>query len=290
MDNTDKNQIVRRGGLLFAIGALFACMLLSNIIVVSVLGTEFQIDEVAYPSIVALQLMSSVVSFALAAFITSKYVFGSFKAVWGEERPKLRLMLLAVVAIFVCQHFIEWASMVNENLCTHFGYDYIAENKHVAQIMSRIISFDGAGCWATTIIVVGIVPAICEELYFRGALQVTFERTTRNARYAIVASSIVFALMHGQIASFFPIFLLGALLGIIYHHTRNLLINIIIHSLNNIFVIVVLYLSDEPIEATLNSPTESVGALMPIVSIIATLSVIYLITKVSKTDDANQDS
>ena len=286
MDSTDKNPIVRRGGLLFAIAALFACTSIANLVVISILGTGFQIESVPYSTIVLLQLMSSVVSFGVAALITSKYAFGSFRAVLGDQRPKLNLLLLAIAAIVVCQYFIEWASMINESLCTRFGLDYIAENESIVRLMSRIISFDGIGGWTTTIIVVGIVPALCEELYFRGALQLAFERTTHNPRYAIVASALVFALMHGQTASLIPLLLLGILLGIVFYCTRNLLINIVIHSINNILALVMISLSDAPIEQTLSSPTEATGALLPILSVIATLATVYLLMKNKRVDNS----
>jgi membrane protease YdiL (CAAX protease family) len=84
-----------------------------------------------------------------------------------------------------------------------------------------------------------LAPA-AEELLFRGHLQTamlySFDRpgTSGAGRWgAIVLSSIVFTIFHGELWMMPPIFLLSLCLGFVYEWTRNLWTPIVIHALFN---------------------------------------------------------
>jgi len=82
-------------------------------------------------------------------------------------------------------------------------------------------------------IVAALVPAVGEELLFRGLLQNEFMRLTKNPHLSIWAIAFLFSAIHMQFAGFFPRFLLGALLGYLYYWSASLWLPILMHFLFN---------------------------------------------------------
>lgn len=89
--------------------------------------------------------------------------------------------------------------------------------------------------------VIAITPAICEEIFFRGYVQRTFQRAI-GAR-SIWVAGVLFGLFHFQPVSLPTLALMGILLGYLYHRTQSLLPSMIAHFTNNFMVLLLLYLA-----------------------------------------------
>lgn len=88
--------------------------------------------------------------------------------------------------------------------------------------------------------VTAIVAPITEELFFRGFLFKGF-RDKYGWVNALMFSSIIFALFHGQIATLIPTFLLGALFSYMYQRTESVYPGVILHfAVNSMGVCVLL--------------------------------------------------
>lgn len=272
MIDTEHNS-VRQGGLLFTIVSPFVCLLIISIIV------SLDSNQTDYISLIITQIISSIVIFVGAAFISSWYTFGSAKFILKNRPLSARILLLAIALIFVCQPFVEYLAYINEQVCYKFNYDFLSINKPTNELLSQIIVFDTPINIFITIFVICLLPAICEELYFRATLQRVIEQKTQNAKIAIIATSMFFSLFHGQIEGFLPRLLLGIILSLIYYINRNLLINIIIHFVNNLVVIAVIFLSDNSVLQIISQPTENPGPIMPILSVLLLLYIIYNLNK-----------
>jgi membrane protease YdiL (CAAX protease family) len=103
---------------------------------------------------------------------------------------------------------------------------------------------------------VAIIPAIGEELFFRGILQRLIIKSTRKVWLSIFITSILFSAIHGEMLGFMPRVVLGFALGAIYVISGNLWLSILAHVLNNGSQIVLLYLfqhgmmKDDPMKDT----------------------------------------
>ena len=76
---------------------------------------------------------------------------------------------------------------------------------------------------------IAVLPAIGEELLFRGIVQQNIEKGTKNPHIAIWLTALIFSFIHFQFQGFFPRVFLGAGLGYLFFWTRNLWIPIIAH-------------------------------------------------------------
>lgn len=95
------------------------------------------------------------------------------------------------------------------------------------------------------IIVMALLPAICEELFFRGILQRMFHSFFKKPLPAIVATALVFALFHASWYNYLPITIAGFILGFTYFYTGNIWYNIILHFLVNGTQILIAFFQDD---------------------------------------------
>lgn len=75
---------------------------------------------------------------------------------------------------------------------------------------------------------------LSEELIFRGFLY-RFLAERRSARFALIVSGILFALLHASLQSFLPLCFLGLLLAKIYEDTHDIRTPILFHLYFNLF-------------------------------------------------------
>lgn len=94
-------------------------------------------------------------------------------------------------------------------------------------------TMEGQSMWEL-FLAVGILAPIAEELVFRGLI---FRRMRDEIKpvTAIVLSSLVFGLYHGNMVQFIYASLLGALLAIIYHRTGTLWTAVLAHMAANLW-------------------------------------------------------
>ena len=82
------------------------------------------------------------------------------------------------------------------------------------------------------IIIMAVVPAIFEELFFRGLIFSSLIKRT-NVLAAVFISSLLFSLMHFSLIKIFPTFLLGGIFAYVVYKTNSILPAVILHFINN---------------------------------------------------------
>jgi len=126
-----------------------------------------------------------------------------------------------------------------EGLFNHYGYTTLID----------MGTSDTTYYYVSSFLYIVLIGPIMEELVYRGGILAGLRKY--GDRFAIIISSLLFGVMHGNIAQFFFATLVGALLGYIYVKTNSLRISILIHVLNNLFALVLMdYLYPNLSEAT----------------------------------------
>jgi len=108
-----------------------------------------------------------------------------------------------------------------------------AEELRMAEIMKVILMDSSLGHLLLNLLVMAIIPAIGEELLFRGYLQPIFGNWFRNPHLAIWVTAIIFSAIHVQFFGFFPRLILGAIFGYFYYWSKNIWLPIFGHFINN---------------------------------------------------------
>lgn len=111
-----------------------------------------------------------------------------------------------------------------------------------AKLTETMTRFESVADLVLGLIVIAALPAIGEELVFRGLFQNELVRATKNIHVAIWFSALIFSTIHFQFYGFLPRLLLGALFGYLYFWSGNLLIPMVAHFFNNAFGVIMIYL------------------------------------------------
>lgn len=188
--------------------------------------------------------------------------------------------------------FIEWNA--NFNFPEAFaGFETFARSMEdqAMQITKYLTEFDSFAVFLLAFIVIAVVPGIGEELVFRGFLQNYFHRTFNNIHVGIWVSAFLFSAIHLQFFGFVPRMLLGALFGYLYYWSGNLLIPIVAHTINNGFMLIMMYMYQlnyvENSMLDLENP-ESVPLVLIAVSGIISFTLLYYFRKINMTVKTNE--
>jgi uncharacterized protein len=98
---------------------------------------------------------------------------------------------------------------------------------------NAILRMKTTGDYILALLVMGFVPAFCEETLFRGGLQNLLTRATRGPWLSIIIVSLIFSAAHISYYGFLFRFFLGVVLGLIYYYSGRLWLSILAHFLVN---------------------------------------------------------
>jgi sodium transport system permease protein len=107
------------------------------------------------------------------------------------------------------------------------------------QAMEQLLSATDTSRLLWLLLIVALLPAVCEELVFRGVLLQAFERTGRMWR-AVLVSALVFGAFHLSFETairFLPTAFLGVLLAYVVWQTRSIFTGMLMHLVNNAAVV-----------------------------------------------------
>jgi len=121
-------------------------------------------------------------------------------------------------------------------LATDYLYGYIIQAFHLPlqtndQVLLSYSKYAPLATYATLLIAVFVAP-LCEEVFFRGFV---FAGLLRGmpVGWAVVLSSLIFAVAHFDVGSFVVLFIIGLALAFLRWRTQSLWPGVILHMLNN---------------------------------------------------------
>lgn len=119
---------------------------------------------------------------------------------------------------------------------------------HLFSLVSPVTLTDSIGVplqnvWQFLLVSVllAVLPAICEELVFRGIIYNGF-RHRFNVKISVMLSAALFALIHFSIYKTFYQLILGVVLAMLVYYTGTIFYSIIFHFVNNFSIIVINYI------------------------------------------------
>lgn len=129
-----------------------------------------------------------------------------------------------------------------------------AEYNDQISIIGKVDSFPE---FLLSLFMLAILPAIFEEVMFRGAVQNLLSRWWKMPVLAIIITSLLFSLVHFSYLGFLSRAVLGFVLGWMFYRTGNIWLNIIAHAANNAVALTALYIVKK------NNPTADLAKADP---------------------------
>jgi len=149
------------------------------------------------------------------------------------------------------------------------------QEDQLARLTSFMTAFDTPVQLVVAMLVIGILPAIGEEVLFRGVLQRKLTEHWVNPQLAIWVAAALFSAIHVQFYGFLPRLLLGALFGYLYYWSGSLLIAIFAHFVNNGIMVLMLYLYHRKLVDYNIEDNESVSWESALASFVVTAALLY---------------
>ncbi len=170
-----------------------------------------------------------------------------------DRKPTGIMVAIVCAIILVYGPVIEWFSVVNQHLVLPNWMSSIeawmrnSENQ-ANEITQAFLSTKSFGGLVSNLFIVAVLPAIGEELLFRGLLQKLVKGMTGNYHWAIWITAVFFSALHLQFFGFLPRLLLGALFGYLLEWTGTLWLPMIAHFINNAAGVIVFFVTGEGLE------------------------------------------
>jgi membrane protease YdiL (CAAX protease family) len=109
-------------------------------------------------------------------------------------------------------------------------------------LIKLFLATDSAAGLVFNLVLIALIPAVGEELLFRGTVQPLMLKSFKgNYHLAIWVTAFWFSFIHLQFLGFFPRLLLGAILGYAAHWSGSLILPMIGHFTNNALAVLVAY-------------------------------------------------
>ena len=163
--------------------------------------------------------------------------------------PPWWLILIGVVVLFVSipvtTRLTTWNAGMKLGGMFQTFEDWIKELEETAQAATeKMLNVNTFGGLLLNLFIIALIPAVGEEMTFRGVLQQSLTRKM-NPHIAIILSSAIFSFIHFQFYGFLPRMFLGMLLGYMFYITNSLWTSMLMHYINNGTAVVLYYLSNK---------------------------------------------
>lgn len=231
-------------------------------------------------------VFSNVGGFLLAsilfAWFCTTQIRSYFRFNSGVQWKHLGLIL---ICFFLAIPAIQMLSELNEMIS---GGSYLMDaQEETSNLRSALLQTDGIGIVLLNVLTMALLPAIGEELFFRGVILRLAYQGTKRMHVGVLLSAILFALVHLEFNNFLAIVFMGMLLGYLYVYTGSLLIPMGLHFLNNA-VYILLESTPSGAEFTAQLESDNNVLIWLIVGAAALLLFTYLLKRASNKGSWNE--
>ena len=232
---------------------------------------------------------------AIAFFLVPAWLMPIF---WGEKpiqyhrlqhKPLLLLALIAVCLIISAIPFINYTELINSKMhlpsflsgVENWMKQSEANAGSLSENFLKVSSISGL---LVNLFMMAVLPALGEELVFRGVFQRIFTDWSKNYHVGIIVSAMLFSAFHMQFYGFIPRMLLGLSFGYMLVWSGNMWVPIIAHFVNNSFGVIYYYLLNK---GMVGSDLQTIGSTqnskhLAVLSFCFSLLLLFVFLKFSK--------
>lgn len=251
-------------------GAFFLLILMVGLVQFFSGGSQAAPAQVNIGSLKIQQVLSSIIIFFVPAVLYARFTYRerNLHFLGFRKAERGNFYLLAVLILLFSFPMEGWLGQLNQHIPLT---DWMVQmEKEADKQLSTILKANSGWDIFINLLVIAAIPAICEEVCFRGVLQPILIRWFRSPWAGIMVAAIFFSAFHLQFQGFLPRAFLGAVLGAIYWYSDSLWAAILAHFFYNGIQVIALYAY--PKVATENPVVPSFAALISIIIVVGLLS------------------
>lgn len=157
--------------------------------------------------------------------------------------PLVAVVALMVAAVPAVNLLGAWnASVTLPSFLADLEAQLRLREAQAAEATARLLATDTWGGLAANLLVVAMVPALGEEMFFRGALQGLLCEWGGSRKWGVWVAAAVFSAVHMQFYGFIPRLLMGAVFGYLLLWSGSLWLPVAAHGVNNACIVVYYFL------------------------------------------------
>ena len=235
-----------QSGILSKMLVLIGVTLFLSILSIMFWKIFFNADMNDIVSLKILQLFQSIGTFVLPPLVLA-YVWsnnpGQFLHL--QRKTKMSTYFYVVFFMLIIIPFINLLGYFNQQLVLPESLKSVelwmkASESQAAGFTEKLLNVHTVPALFFNVFLIAVLPAIGEELFFRGAVQGFFTQH-KNVFAGIWMAAFIFSAIHLQFYGFFPRLLLGAFFGYLVYWSGNLWVPIIAHFANNVVAVLFYY-------------------------------------------------
>ena len=224
---------------------------------------------------------------SLVAYLVSKSPIKWLKL---DTRPEVKSVLWAIGIMLVALPAINLLADLNQQMVLPTWLSGVEEwmkskEAEAEWLTKQFMSATTIGGLLVNLFLMAVLPAVSEEITFRGVLQQLFQaskvsmiQASKVPHLAIWCTAIIFSAIHMQFYGFIPRMLLGALFGYMFVWTGSLWVPMLMHFVNNGMAVLLYYIANRA--AWDMDKVDAVGTgntlWMGVVSLVLTIVGIYM--------------
>ncbi len=256
MYDNDSRGISYSGGffmlIAFAVAGLVFSVVLGNVISMAMTGkniTDLLKSDLlpAYrPAFQAIQALNQLLGYFIPTLVVAALLNRKPARLIGFRRgftgQQAGLVVLCIILAMTASVGLTWLTQqisLSPSLKNRFDQMELEYSKQMLQMLS----LKTTGDYLMALLLMAVLPAICEETLFRGGLQNFLTRSTKKPLLSILIVSVIFSAVHFSFYGFLSRFFLGVVLGYLYHYSGRMWPNMLAHFLNNAAALTALYVS-----------------------------------------------
>lgn len=218
----------------------------------------------------------------LPALVFSKWFYEDVSTIIRIKAPhwiEVSLFIMGIIVLtpllqnylyiqnYIFEYLAKISPFVNHVKSLFDTLDKLVENTY-GNLLSVNNIFEGL----FVIIVVSIIPALCEETMFRGFIQKSFEFKLKPF-WAALITAVFFGMYHFNPYGLIPLIGLGLYFGFAAYMSNSIFIPMILHFLNNFAAIILFFVFGN--DELINTTVESNADLKSSVFVFILLSVVF---------------
>ena len=205
--------------------------------------------------LLAMLTVQDVFVFILPALVAMAIFYRRPLQVMGMNRaPSWASLGVIVLFCIVSLPAMNWLVDINESMklpAWMSGIEHMmrAMEDDAADTTRELLDIHSVGQFLSTLLVVGFMAGLSEEMLFRGAMLRTMQDSRLGTHAVVWIVAIVFSAFHMQFYGFFPRMLMGAMFGYLFVWTGNLWVPIIMHFVNNGIAVIAFYILGNKVQS-----------------------------------------
>ncbi|MCX3264391.1 CPBP family intramembrane glutamic endopeptidase [Pedobacter agri] len=230
------------GAFVFGLLAVVIVLMIYGLGMVSNLDLLMSGDPKYIDGLKIIQILSSIGTFILPPLALAWTERRKVNVFYSFRKPQFLLVALVVIIMIASMPFMEWTVLINQKMVLpNFlkGVEQWMKEKEEAamKLTIALITVRGNLDFVVNLVMIALLPAIGEELMFRGGVQRSLTKAFNSPHLAIWLTAIIFSAIHVQFYGFIPRMLLGAGFGYLYFYSGSLWYAMIAHFINNAYAV-----------------------------------------------------